>query len=53
MALFGKILSKPAAKKPAAKKMAGGCCATKKMAKGGSVKGCGVAVKGKTKGKMV
>lgn len=37
-----------AAKKPAAKKPA-----AKKMAKGGSVKGCGVAVKGKTKGKMV
>lgn len=41
------------AKKPAAKKMASGGCATKKMAKGGSVRGCGVATKGKTKGKMV
>lgn len=46
---------KPAAKKPAAKKMAGGGCAAKpkKMAAGGSTRGCGVAVKGKTKAKMV
>ena len=46
---------KPAAKKPAAKKMASGGCAAKpkKMASGGSVRGCGVAVKGKTKGRMV
>lgn len=42
-----------AAKKPAAKKMKSGGCATKKMAAGGSVRGCGVATKGKTKGKMV
>ena len=44
-------------KKPAAKKMAcGGAAkkpAAKKMAAGGKVRGCGVAVKGKTKGKMV
>jgi len=44
-----------AAKKPAAKKMAGGGCTAKpkKMAAGGKVRGCGVATKGKTKGKMV
>lgn len=43
---------KPAAKKPAVKKMACGGKA-KKMATGGKVRGCGVATKGKTKGKMV
>lgn len=39
----------------ATKKMASGGCAAKpkKMATGGSVRGCGVAVKGKTKAKMV
>ena len=44
-----------AAKKPTAKKMAAGGCAAKpkKMATGGSVRGGGVAVKGKTKAKMV
>ena len=50
-----KTEKKPAAKKPAAKKMASGGCAAKpkKMATGGSVRGCGIAVKGKTKAKTV
>lgn len=49
-----KTEKKPAAKKPAAKKMAcGGATKAKKMASGGSVRGCGAAVKGKTKGRMV
>ena len=50
-----KYAAEHADKKPAAKKMAGGGCAAKpkKMASGGSVRGCGVAVKGKTKGRMV
>lgn len=46
-----KTEKKPTAKKPAAKKMACGGTA-KKMASGGSVRGCGCATKGKTKGTM-
>jgi len=47
-----KAEKKPAAKKTAVKKMACGGTA-KKMASGGSVRGCGCATKGKTKGQMV
>ena len=58
----GKMSPAAYAKHEGAEKMKKGGCATKKMAcggktkkmaAGGKVRGCGVATKGKTKGKMV